>query len=422
MTTLLARTRPLTPPFYGWRIVGYAAVCLAMTAPGQTVGVSVFVDPMIDALDVSRSQLSGAYLVGTLIGAASLPTVGRWLDRAGIRRVTALVAAAFGAVLTGMAGVGGLVSLLIGFIGIRMLGQGALTLTATTSVTLWFDRRRGTAVGLTSAIGQALMSLAPLALAAGIAVLGWRGAWLAAAVAVWLVVLPVARWGLRNSPAEIGQRLDGDPPADDGDPPAAVGGWIRAQAVRTPVFWVVTAAVASTGMITTGLAFHQISLLGERGLSPAQAAANFIPQTFAAIAGTLAMGWLIDRVAPRLLVSCSMLSLAAAMLLAQAAAPGWRAVVFGVALGVASGTIRTLEAAAFPRFFGLAHIGAIRGLVMALAVMATAFGTLALALGYDRFGTYAAPLNALLAVPIIVSVAAVFAHPPRTLISRGDRT
>jgi hypothetical protein len=67
-----------------------------------------------------------------------------------------------------MAGVGGLASLLVGFIGIRMLGQGALTLTATTSVTLWFDRRRGAAVGLTSAIGQALMSLAPLALAAGI--------------------------------------------------------------------------------------------------------------------------------------------------------------------------------------------------------------------------------------------------------------
>jgi hypothetical protein len=64
-----------------------------MTAPGQTVGVSVFVDPMIDTLAVSRSQLSGASLVGTLIGAATLPAVGRWLDRVGIRRVTALVAA-----------------------------------------------------------------------------------------------------------------------------------------------------------------------------------------------------------------------------------------------------------------------------------------------------------------------------------------
>jgi len=56
------------------------------------------------------------------------------------------------------------------------------------------------------------------------------------------------------------------------------------------MFWAVTAAVAASGMVTTGLAFHQISLLGERGLSPVQAAANFVPQTGAAITATVAMG------------------------------------------------------------------------------------------------------------------------------------
>lgn len=59
--------------FYGWRMVGLAAICLAMTAPGQTVGVSVFVDPMIEALSLSRSQVSLAYLIGTLTGATTLP-------------------------------------------------------------------------------------------------------------------------------------------------------------------------------------------------------------------------------------------------------------------------------------------------------------------------------------------------------------
>jgi hypothetical protein len=48
-----------------------------MTAPGQTVGVAVVVDPMIADLGVSRSQISAAYLVGTLVGATLLPTAGR---------------------------------------------------------------------------------------------------------------------------------------------------------------------------------------------------------------------------------------------------------------------------------------------------------------------------------------------------------
>ena len=62
-----------------------------MTAPGQTVGVSVFVDPMIADLGVSRSEISIAYFVGTLTGATALPSVGRWIDRVGVRRVMLII-------------------------------------------------------------------------------------------------------------------------------------------------------------------------------------------------------------------------------------------------------------------------------------------------------------------------------------------
>ncbi len=89
--------------FSGWRIVAVAAIALGMTGPGQTVGVSVFIDPMIEALGLTRSQVSGAYLIGTLSGAFALPHVGRFLDARGTRITMALV---------------GLVSLVLGFAGI----------------------------------------------------------------------------------------------------------------------------------------------------------------------------------------------------------------------------------------------------------------------------------------------------------------
>jgi MFS family permease len=153
-------------------------------------------------------------------------------------------------------------------------------------------------------------------------------------------------------------------------------------------------------------------LLGERGLTPAQSAANFVPQTAAAIAASLMMGVLVDRVTPRLLVAASMTSLAGAMVLAQTAVPGLSAVVFGVAAGAGAGAIRALEAAALPRYFGLANIGSIRGLVMAINVGATAFGPLALAFGDEDLGAYGPTLTLLLAVPLIVAFAAVFAPVP----------
>ncbi len=405
--------------FYGWPMVVLSGALIALTAPGQTVGVSAFVDPIIDGLSLSRSQVSLAYLIGTLSGALVLPRVGTLIDHVGVRRMTMSIGLGFGVALAAMSTVNGFMTLLLGFFGIRMLGQGSLSLTASTSVTLWFDRRRGTAVGLSSAGGQALMSLAPLGLTAAVAAFGWRSAWVLAGAIIWATVIPLG-WLLRDSPAAIGQRLDGSPqPADHGVDVTPPRSWTRNEALRTPMFWLVTAAVTASGMIGTGLAFHQISLLGEQGLTPAEAAANFIPQTIAGLAFTLLAGVLVDRVRPRWIVAASMLGLAGAMGLAQVASPGWTAVAFGVALGASGGAIRSLEAAAFPRFYGLGSIGAIRGLVTSINVGATSFGPLALAAGFDRVGAYGPVLNLLVPIPLLIAVASLFVDPPGSQPTRS---
>ena len=122
-------------PFSGWRILALATVTGALTGPGQTVGVSVFVDHFIADLGMSRSQVSTAYLVGTLLAALGLPMVGERIDSHGVRRVMTQVGFAFGIALIAMAGVQGFVTLTIGFIAIRLLGQGSLTLVSTVAVT-----------------------------------------------------------------------------------------------------------------------------------------------------------------------------------------------------------------------------------------------------------------------------------------------
>src|SRR5664279_3505215 len=120
----------------------------------------------------------------------------------------------------------------------------------------------------------------------------------------------------------------------------------------TPFFWVLTAGVAVSGLLSTAVAFHQISLLGERGLSTAEAAANFIPQTVAGLVATLATGHLVERMSSRWLTVASMLMLAAALVWAVVVDPGWSAIAFGVALGASGSSIRALESASVPKYFG----------------------------------------------------------------------
>ncbi|NNJ63588.1 MAG: MFS transporter [Dactylosporangium sp.] len=384
-----------------------------MTAPGQTVGVTAFVDPLIRDLELSRSAVSTAYLIGTLTGAALLPVVGRLLDRHGARRCIVAIGVVFGTVLASLSLVSSIVGLTAGFVGIRLAGQGALGLAATTVAASWFHRRRGFALGLVAALGTAGISLSPLVLERLIAGLGWRTAWLVEGVAVWAVVIPVALFGIRDRPADLGQHVDGDP-ATSQRSSATGSGATRAQALRTPYFWVLTAATAAVGLLATAVGFHQISLLAERGLSPTAAAANFLPQTAAGVAATLAAGVVVDRWQPRTLIVASMAGLACGLVWATVVTPGWSAIGFGIAFGAAGGAVRTVEAAATPRLFGTSHLGAIRGTINAVTVASTAFGPVAFALIHQASGGYRAALLAGAAVPVgVIVAAAVVSHPVR---------
>jgi MFS family permease len=384
---------------------------VAATAPGQTAAVSVFIDPMITDLEISRSAISTAYLIGTLTGAVAMPFVGRMLDRYGVRRVMVGIGIVFSAALCSLAAVSSIVGLTAGFVVIRMAGQGALGLAATTAVALWFDRRRGTAVGLVSAIGASAISLAPILLEGLVAEWGWRRTWLVEGIAIAVLVVPVALLAMRNRPADLGQQPDGKA-VNQTAPPRDIWGVTRRVALRTPFFWVVTGGIAATGLLSTAINFHQISLLTARGLSTVEAAANFLPQTVANLLGTLLTGMLADRIRSQWLIAASMSCLLAALLLGTVVLPGVLAIVFGLLLGTAGGSIRALEAATFPRHFGTRHIGSIRGMVTSVSVGSTAFGPLLFATLHQATGSYTPALLVAVPIPVAVAIAALVIRPP----------
>ena len=137
-----------------------------MSIPGQTMGVSVFTDYLIEALKIERFELSNAYLIGTLISATLLTRVGKLYDKYG-GRVIAMAAALllsgtllllsksdkiaetiamqfFGEPSSYVAF--GTITVL--FFLLRFSGQGVLTMISRTMLMKWFIENRGFANGL----------------------------------------------------------------------------------------------------------------------------------------------------------------------------------------------------------------------------------------------------------------------------------
>ncbi|MGZ0213316.1 MAG: MFS transporter [Actinomycetales bacterium] len=389
-------------------VVAAGGVLSVMTAPGQTAGISVFTDPLISELGVSRTGISVSYFFGTIAGASAQPFVGRGLDRFGARQVTIAIGALFASVLLALSFVEGIAGLTAGFVGVRMLGQGALSLAATTAVARAITHRRGLALGITAAIGSAGISLAPVGLERLISAVGIHDAWRWEAAIVLAIVIPLA--------FVLPKRTRGTAQHDDLSTAQVViqkESWMLGEAARTGMFWVIASSLAVSGMLSTGLAFHQIAILGERGLTPFEAAANFLPQTFTGIAATLVVGAFVDRVSPKLFVIFSMLTLAGSLLLLSIVGPNGTAVLYGLVLGAAGGSLRGMEAAAYVRYYGTAHIGSIRGVTTAIALASTALGPIALSLAVDARGSFTEPAAWFAALPIAVAVLAVFVRPPQ---------
>ena len=368
----------------GLGVLTAAVIAMALTGPGQTIGVSVFIDHFVDDLSISRAQVSTAYLIGTLCASLLMPRVGQAIDQIGVRKSQIVIGLLFAGAIANMSLVMGIITLTIGFFGIRLLGQGSLSLVSGLSVSLRFSERRGTALGIHSTASAALLAVAPILLAAAIAVFGWRGAWLAAAVVVAIAVPTLAIFGLRTMPTSSAEASQ----LEEALNPSITRQFDRSEAIRTRAFWIIGLVSASAGMLGTALNFHQIDLLGDVGISTTAAAALFLPQVIGSSVAGLTVGPLIDRVGTRFLPALGAALLVAAHLLAASAAPGLRVIIYAIVLGSAGGSINTATNALLPLWFGTRHLGSIQGTLRVMNAGASAIGPVALALLQAQLGSY----------------------------------
>ncbi|MFK7991850.1 MAG: MFS transporter [Sandaracinaceae bacterium] len=423
--------RPASVPFfYGWVIAGAATLGIAASIPGQTMGVSVFTDPLLGATGLSRLSLSNAYLVGTVCSGLLLPRGGTLLDRWGARGTAFFACSLLGVTLLLLSAVDGIIehthaSLAFAitaalFFTLRFSGQGMLTLTSRTMVGKWFDRRRGLVTGLSGVFVAFAFAYAPVVLNEAIDAFTWRGAWRMMALVSGLSMGLVALLLFRDTPEACGLRMDGAP-ADEGQATAEKHApraeFTRSEALRTRGFWAVTAALSSQALVITGVTFHIVDIGAQAGLDEDAAVAVFLPIAVVSTVAGLLGGWAADRLPIKWMLVFMMSAQALGVVGATglSTTPGYGAFVVG--LGLSGGLFAPISLVALPRFFGRTHLGAISGTVSMCLVIGSAIGPTLLAASEDRLQSYRPALLAALALPALASLLAVLSSEPKLVRS-----
>ena len=227
----------------GWIVVIGVAVILFGTA-GSRFSFGVFLKPLTDDFGWSRGSLSGALVIAGLSTGLLRPFAGWFADRFDPVRVALAGVALGGVALLGLSRVQSLWQLYALFM---IMGIGftlASPATLTKLVSARFTRRRGLALSLAGS-GSAVGETALVPLSAVILVLsGWRSAYMVLAAILILVIVPLAFMLLRARPG-----------IEEGEAPAEVSktkttsacawapddGMSLREAVKTPIFWALTA-------------------------------------------------------------------------------------------------------------------------------------------------------------------------------------
>jgi MFS family permease len=396
-------------------MLAICGVAVFASASGLTYTVSVFVDPLLADLGVSRSLLSTAYALGTGTGGLVLLWMGRPLERWGNRRVMAVGAIGLAVGLIVLSLATGPWWLFLGFPIIRTFGQGTMPLAARVLIPNWFYRHRARAFSLLGLSSVASIAFLPLLNTWLIDEVGWRMAWRLSALAIVVVIVPVVLRFVRDRPEDVGQFPDGALPDADGVPPVtdAGVGFTLAAAKRTPAFWALVLAGSVPPLITTGQHLHQTAIFVDRGAPASIAAATFTIEAISMLAANLGMGWLGNRLSPRLTLGCCLLLMCMTLLALLFSGYAAVAVLYGMLRGGTNGAMTIAIDVAWPTYYGRKHLGSIRGFGMAASLFGSAIGPLPFGIAADYFGGYVPAIVALMFLPLTVAILVFATRPPK---------
>lgn len=400
-----------------WHVLTVSALAVFLSGPGQTYGISVFVDPIMAEMGWSRSLVSTTYSIANLLSALGVFLFARQLDRRGHRVLMPVAVMLFVASLLLASSAQTIWVLLAGFTMLRTFGSGIMTISGRTLVPHWFLQRRGRAFSILGIAGALSLAVVPPAAERMISEWDWRSAWRIEAMIVLVVLLPAVLLWVRDRPPQVLELPERDTATGElgENRPAhalAERSFTLGEARQTTSFWILVLTGAVPGLVGTGMSLNQISIFNERGLSAELAASLFAFESVVLLVSTLSSGWLSDRLPTRWVMAAGHACLAIAMIVLLFTHSYGMAILFSGLRGLSWGLFSVAFDVTWPGYFGRLNLGAIRGVTFASGTIAAALGPLPLSLVHDATGSYDAALVGLLVLPVAAMVAVLFAKPP----------
>ena len=342
----------------------------------------LFLIPISTEFDWSRSAVSFVLFIIAVAGAISYPIVGRLIDRYGARPVILTGNVLFAASVASVS----LVEAsrfqfytVYALIGISAAIPSSVMFTKV--IAGWFDRRRGLFLGIAGGLGNGIgAALSPLFVFALISSYGWRAGFQGIGAAIILIGFPVLYLLLRDPPRDVSRSA--------AEHLEKTAGLSLSEALKTPVFWIILAAIALGAGCMTAIFAHVVPMLVDRGIPVGQATTVLATFSLVTAGWQIGMGYMLDRI-PRPWIAAPFYLLAlAGLILLESTSSYPLLLLSGLLMGLGLGTEYGVLPYFLSRYFGTRHYGAISGSMYGVIVLTQGLTPFLMDLVFDITGTY----------------------------------
>lgn len=389
------------PGFYGWTLLIVLWLVHFLVVGFCFYGPPVLFPYMIESLGWSRTDVALGIMVSVFFMGFSAPVAAWCVGRFG-PRVTLCVGTLSGALGFFLTQFTTSVPLYILFYGV-FVGAGwafSVVIPVQTLITLWFNKRRGTAFGLVWSGGAIGGLIFPNVITRMVEHLdgNWQAGWLSLS-AIMVLSTVIAGALVRNRPSDLGQHVDGIAPGADLAQAGIDGGaspaphlhrqWKIREILRSPPFWLLIMAMVGN-VFGWQIIFTQSPLhLADRGFSPAEYSLIYGLTIGLTVLGNLGAGALSDRIEPRkILLVTTVLGLAGSILFWFVSPDRMFTLAYPLFSAIAIGAVSILPPIFIGKTWGVLSFTRINALMMPITTVFNSLASLFAGAVYDNLGSY----------------------------------
>ena len=347
---------------------------------GQSFFLGLFNPSIRDELNITHGQFGTIYAGATICSSLVLVWFGKKIDEMRIFNYSLIVIGFLFFSSLFFSFINSIYFLVVAIFLMRFSGQGLMSHTSSTTISRYFNRRRGKALsGIWFGLSFAEFFL-PILIIFLLSIFSWRIIWQFISIIIIIILPIVVFYTVKNLDIESREKNIFDNKNKFRD----IRNWKRSEVLKDFKFYIISLNMLAMPWIVTGVFIYQ-SFIAESKLW----GSYIIPQSFMIYSATsiftlIASGFLVDKFTSRKLIPLMNLPLLFGLIVLYFLDQSYSAYLFFGLMGVSNGLANVLGSSTWAEIYGVRYLGSIKALTTAFMVFSTAFGTALFGLLIDK--------------------------------------